>query len=235
MTLLTDQSVDVSCKAYSSMVIDDTVAWNAGTGKTKTSFSQVTGDHLTFANPTETIDNLQLQAHGINIYQQYKAAFFRDYQTYTFGGMNIITPEDKGVCMMNFCLYPKTYQPSGHINVSRAREFYLQFVSSYCGSSTQCDLLVLTQTSTKKALIGLVCDIRNISLKYSQYYMQNSQIAKNSLQLCVLSYIDLRDKIIIKSQNHTDWTIRSQVVYLLYNIQCSSTTKRELVLANFVY
>ena len=29
--------------------------------------------------------------------------------------------------MVNFCLYPHSYQPSGHINVSRAREFYLDY------------------------------------------------------------------------------------------------------------
>jgi len=142
-TLLTDQIADVAQKGYSQVVIDDTVAWNAGTGKTKQAFSQVTGDHITFTNSLETIDTLQLQAHGINIYQVYKSAFFRDYQSFTFGGVNIVTPEDRGALMMNFCLYPGTYQPSGHINVSRAREFYLQFVSSYCGSATQCDLLVL--------------------------------------------------------------------------------------------
>ena len=29
--------------------------------------------------------------------------------------------------MITFCLYPGTYQPSGHINVSRAREFYIDY------------------------------------------------------------------------------------------------------------
>lgn len=40
-------------------------------------------------------------------------------------------------------MYPGTYQPSGHLNVSRAREFYFNFSSSYCDSSHVCDLLVL--------------------------------------------------------------------------------------------
>ena len=142
-TLQVDQSLDQSSKGYAQVVIDDTVAWNAGTGKTKTAFSQVTENHLTFANSVETVDSLRLQAHGINIYQECKSAFYRDYQPFIFGGVNIITPQDKGALIMNFSLYPGTYQPSGHINVSRAREFYLQFISSYCGSATQCDLLVL--------------------------------------------------------------------------------------------
>ena len=44
--------------------------------------------------------------------------------------------------MINFCLYPGTYQPSGHINVSRAREFYLQYDSSYVTSSDAAELIV---------------------------------------------------------------------------------------------
>ena len=37
----------------------------------------------------------------------------------------ILRFEDKGAMIVTFCLYPGTYQPSGHINISRAREFYL--------------------------------------------------------------------------------------------------------------
>ena len=44
-----------------------------------------------------------------------------------------MTPEDEGAVMINFCLYPGTYQPSAHINVSRAREFYFNFTSAYVG------------------------------------------------------------------------------------------------------
>lgn len=143
LTLLTDQNVDLTAKANSDVMTDDTVAFGAVSLKHKTNFSQEASGTLTFPLFTETIDTLQLQAHGINIYSTFKAQFFRDYQSYTFGGANIVTPEDLGAMMMNFCLYPGTYQPSGHINVSRAREFYLQYTSSYVTSSTPADLLTL--------------------------------------------------------------------------------------------
>ncbi len=143
LTLLTDNVIDISAKSHSEVMIDDTVAYNAVSIKHKTNSSQESVERITFPSITETIDTLQLQAHGINIFSSFKAQFFRDYMSYTFGGSNIITPEDAGAMMLNFCLYPGTYQPSGHINVSRAREFYLQYSSSYCSSSTQCDLLVL--------------------------------------------------------------------------------------------
>ncbi len=143
LTLLTDVKVDLTANANSDVMTDDTVAFNAGGVKHKTNSSQEVSESLVYPRFTETIDTLQLQAHGINIYSTFRAAFFRDYQSFTFGGANIITPEDLGACMLNFCLYPGTYQPSGHINVSRAREFYLQYVSSYVTSSTPCDLLTL--------------------------------------------------------------------------------------------
>jgi hypothetical protein len=143
LNLLTEQIIQQSATATAEVVIDDTVPFNAGTGKTKVANSSQAFNHINYPQPTQVIQTLQLQAHGINIYQQYAFNFYRDYQSYIYGGVNIITPQDTGAMMMNFCLYPGTYQPSGHINVSRAREFYLQFTSTYCGSGTQCDLLVL--------------------------------------------------------------------------------------------
>src|SRR5208282_5369448 len=142
LNLLTNQVIQQSATSTGMVVIDDTVPFNAGTGKTKATSSYQAVGHITYPTPTQVIQTLQLQAHGINIYQQYAFNFYRDYQPYVYGGVNIITPQDQGALMMNFCLYPGTYQPSGHINVSRAREFYLQFTSTYCGTSTQCDLIV---------------------------------------------------------------------------------------------
>ncbi len=143
LTRLTDNQVEINAKAHSAAVIDDTLAWNAAGAKLKNSTSQEQVMKLTYPVEAETVDTLQLQAHGINIYQTLKSAFYRDYQTFIYGGPNIVTPEDKGALMINFCLHPGTYQPSGHINISRAREFYLTFVSSYVSSSNNAQLLVL--------------------------------------------------------------------------------------------
>jgi hypothetical protein len=98
---------------------------------------------LRYATSQRTMDVVSITAHGIPIFNQFNAEFFTWYTPYQFGGYNIITPEDDGAFMINFCLYPGTYQPSGHLNVSRAREFYIQFSSSYCSSSNVCNLLVV--------------------------------------------------------------------------------------------
>jgi hypothetical protein len=91
---------------------------------------------------TRTISSMILRAHGIPLYNDYPAAFFNVYQPYHFGGYNIRSPEDIGAMMMTFALYPGTFQPSGHINVSRSREFYLT-VSSIFTSSLKGTLVVL--------------------------------------------------------------------------------------------
>jgi hypothetical protein len=82
-----------------------------------------------------TIDRVRVAAHGIPIYNDFPAAFFSDYSPYIWGGRNLATPDDQGALMVNFCLYPNTYQPSGHLNISRAREFFFQYTSSYIGRS----------------------------------------------------------------------------------------------------
>ncbi len=143
LTLLTDEVINHASTSHGDAITDDNIAFNAVDSLHKTFSSQEVIERIVYPVATETIDTLQLLAHGISIFQTTKSAFYRDYLPYTFGGANINTPEDPGALMLNFCLYPGSYQPSGHVNVSRAREFYLQFVSSYCSSATPCDLLTL--------------------------------------------------------------------------------------------
>src|SRR3972149_2630326 len=88
-------------------------------------------DRGTFSNSIRTIDRLTIKAHGITLFADFPDEFFSDYMPWQYGGYNIVTPDDEGALMINFCLYPGTYQPSGHMNISRAREFYIEHASSY--------------------------------------------------------------------------------------------------------
>lgn len=162
LTLMTDNVLDVPASASGDVMIDDTVAFNAVSAKHKTFSVQQSAERLVYPVATETVDTLELQAHGIHIFNAYKTAFFRDYMSYTFGGANVNTPEDTGAYLLNFCLYPGTYQPSGHINVSRAREFYLGYVSSYISASTPADMLALA-----KAINFLLISDGSAVLRYS--------------------------------------------------------------------
>ena len=56
--------------------------------------------------------------------------------------------------MITFCLYPGSYQPSGHVNVSRAREFYLQYWSEGAVSSEDPADLIIVASAINFLLIS---------------------------------------------------------------------------------
>ena len=101
------------------------------------------GLSMTTQVKTATLDTVSIVAHGIEIYKAFPAKFFNAYTTYHYGGPNINVPCDTGCLFVPFCLYPGTYQPSGHINVSRAREFYLNYTSSVIASGTPGSLVIV--------------------------------------------------------------------------------------------
>jgi hypothetical protein len=88
------------------------------------------------------VSRISLSAQGIPLFNNMPSKFFNSYVPFTYGGWNIKTPEDNGLYMVSFNLYPGTYQPSGHINVSRAREFYFEYTSDYVRSDRTADLVV---------------------------------------------------------------------------------------------
>ena len=97
----------------------------------------------TFVVEELTVETLNVTAHGITLYDYFQSMFYNSYLPYQYGGYNIKTPEDPGALMISFCLFPKTYQPSGHLNVSRAREFYIGWNTSYVSTTKTAELLVV--------------------------------------------------------------------------------------------
>ena len=90
-----------------------------------------------------TVDSLALVAHGISIYDNYSDAFFSNYLPYHYGEAKVVTPYDTGCFLVNMSLFPRSYQPSGHINISRARETYINIFSSYITKQTPALLIVI--------------------------------------------------------------------------------------------
>lgn len=78
------------------------------------------------------VQTIKLSAHSVVLYNDIPAQFFNSYTPLVFGGALLNAPTDPGVYFVPFCLYPGAYQPSGHINVSRAREFFLDY---NCGTN----------------------------------------------------------------------------------------------------
>jgi hypothetical protein len=88
------------------------------------------------------VTTISVEAHGIQLYNNLPSQFFNSYIPYTYGGWNIVTPTDPGLFMITFNLFPGSYQPSGHINVSRAREFYFKYTSTWIEAGKTGDLIV---------------------------------------------------------------------------------------------
>ena len=92
------------------------------------------------------LEKLTIEAHGIPLYRDIPAPFFNQYVPFNYGGSHIQTPYDCGVQMITFNLYPGSYQPSGHVNISRAREFYIEFTRTQQNGeddNSQADLVVV--------------------------------------------------------------------------------------------
>lgn len=115
-----------------------------------------------------TIANISIKAHGIDLYQKLPYQFYTDYTPFTFGGTNINVPEDRGCHLVNFAVYPGVYQPSGHVNVSRAREFYFLYESDVIGSNAVQQGTVSNQpdlnTQTNSGLLYLLASAINFLL-----------------------------------------------------------------------
>jgi hypothetical protein len=93
--------------------------------------------------PVPTVDSLSLTSHGIVIFDGFLDTFFNQYMPSHFGGPALVTPNDPGALFVNMSLFPRSYQPSGHLNISRARETYLKWTTSYISAATPADLLAV--------------------------------------------------------------------------------------------
>lgn len=95
-----------------------------------------------------TIDTLEVKASGIVIFTESSESFFNSYLPYRYG-KNMNTPSDRGWYMINFNFFPGEHQPSGHINLSRAREFYLKYKNTFNANISELnrvELIVLADT-----------------------------------------------------------------------------------------
>lgn len=108
------------------------------------------------------ITTLRLQAHGVDLFGQFPAEFFNRYIPYQFGGSRVVAPTDQGLYMYSFALHPGMFQPSGHFNCSRARELYLEYVSTAINSSAPANFVVQAT-----ALNFLLIAEGSASLRYS--------------------------------------------------------------------
>lgn len=180
-----------------------------------------------------TIDTLTIKAHGIPIYNDLPAGFYNAYVPFHYGGPNIQTPEDVGALMVTFGLYPGTYQPSGHINVSRAREFYLNYTSSVISSTNEGTLSVVAsainfllnllgeKVRIEKVLASVyytVCKVLQttaniiLSVVYAKLSNCGKALRASTTTSCSKEYEGSRLIAEPHGKNVEDWVIRSQAL-----------------------
>ena len=116
----------------------------------------------TFYETVPTINTLSVTSHGVVLYDNFQDLMYSAYTPWNYGGTNIQTPYDTGALMLNFSFFPLTYQPSGHLNLSRARETYLQWTTTYVSSSSPATLIVVA-----KAINFLLITDGSAVLRYS--------------------------------------------------------------------
>ena len=93
--------------------------------------------------PVPTVDSMALTSHGIVIFDNFADTFFSSYMPFHYGGTSLCTPDDVGALFVNMALFPRSYQPSGHLNISRARETYLKWNSTYISSTSPVDFIIV--------------------------------------------------------------------------------------------
>lgn len=121
-------------------------AYVLGTGEDHASSGSLQTDRIMpdkYYLPVPTVNSLSLTSHGVKIYDNFGDTFYNQYAPMHFGGANLCTPEDPGAMFINMALFPRMYQPSGHLNISRARETYLGWTTNYVSSVTPVDLFAI--------------------------------------------------------------------------------------------
>ncbi len=111
--------------------------WHRNTAITANNYPSavVTGGGVIQVNNTvyydeePVIETLGLKLHDITLYPDLPPTFYNSYIPYQYG-QNVKAPRDLGWNMMNFNFHPNEFQPSGYVNVSQGREFYLQYRSA---------------------------------------------------------------------------------------------------------
>ena len=108
---------------------------------------QIVVNVATYCKEIPVINTMEIKAHGVVIFSETSESFFNSYLPYRYGeSMN--TPEDRGWYMINFNFFPGNHQPSGHINLSRTREFYINYkcASNAISKDNPVDLIILADS-----------------------------------------------------------------------------------------
>lgn len=135
--------------------LDDIDNWHRGSFLTPVTIPQtvVVGtpapntiaiNYAIFNQEDQTVDDLALKINDIEIYPQQLSKFSSSYLPWAADQMNC--PKDCGWHLFNLCVKYNSWNPSGHINMTRNRELYLKYTSSRISDTSRAKLYVVART-----------------------------------------------------------------------------------------
>ena len=118
-------------------------------------------DVATIEVPVRTVRSIGLQTHGIDIFKEFDSKFYAECINYVYGSESFNSAEDIGWYIINFSMYPRTYQPSGHFNTSDNRDIFLTYHSDVINNVNQGVLVMVAM-----AINFLIISDGNARLRY---------------------------------------------------------------------
>lgn len=117
--------------------------WLMGTPAIRINTNSLTGDQIIpspggvvqlfrIARETSTLENvvdtIGVTAHGVEIFAPLPSLFYNAYMPFRYPESSmVVAPVDACAFLVNFCLYPGKFNPSGYYNLSAGREMYINY------------------------------------------------------------------------------------------------------------
>jgi hypothetical protein len=142
------------------------IVWNMDIGIRQL----VTREAIQNTTLNNIVQSLRVHIGDINIYPTMPAFFFNDYMPIRYHKNSAVcSPYDNNMFLITFCLYPGTYNPSGHFNMSINRDMYIEYVMNEYGDllNDPTNGISYEMVICMSALNFLIRDGDSIRLRYS--------------------------------------------------------------------
>lgn len=116
---------------------------------------------IIYNDEAPVVSELGLMADNISIFHQKSSLFYNSYLPYQYG-LHISTPADKSTYMFTFNFDPNSYQPTGYLNLSKIRRFYIYYKSNVIGPVNTCKMM-----ASAKCINFLLVQNQTISLSFN--------------------------------------------------------------------
>jgi hypothetical protein len=132
----------LTTKPNTSKILIPAVIWNTTLGVTEL----IIREARDVSSLTPILQSLAVKSHGdIVLYPELPSRFYNSYlPTQYLSQTSVISPVDNSVFLINFCLYPGRFSPSGYYNMSADRELYIHYTKR-ADAPVECEMVVTTK------------------------------------------------------------------------------------------